>query len=190
MEAAKKVIKEYIACPHCGKATTLDYTQDNTAGPWQHRHSKCGGSFMYQYVNGSAVTGPISGEPDSAPILSLLVLPPQKDPVYFILGNSGYRHQKPEINLDLDYYYNSHSCPTNWLDDIQAVIIQDDADPHGLLQHVRSVLKVDADKEITEVRLRNGYGPGQENSRDSHTTFAGYATVFPEILKPYDPDEN
>lgn len=187
MEAAKKVVKEYIACPHCGEATNAEYYQDNTAGPWERRHDKCGGSFMYQYVNGSAMVGPISGEPSSAPILSLLVLPPQKDPVYFVLGNTGYRHGKPEIDLDNDYYYNENSCPTNWLDDIRAVIIEDDADPHGLLQHVRSVLEKDATVLINQVRANSGYGPVDvDGSSDGHTDYSGYASVFPEIIPKID----
>lgn len=64
----------------------------------------------------------------------LLVLPPQDKPVYFIVE----RPDDPRYNqtdAQRKFLYESHSCPTNWL---QPVYMRHDgdSDPHGLIRYV------------------------------------------------------
>jgi len=184
MQKATLVTKQFIACPHCGEATGYTPTDTRNA-EWEHTHlgsEGCGKGFKYIIKDGDRFVEALDTQPDAAPILSLLVLPPQKQPVYFILGNTGYRDRNTgKIDLDRDYYYNDHSCPTNWFTDIRAMIIGDDADPHGLLQHVRSTLEADADAIMEPVRLSQGYEPGAEGSSDTTTDWLTAVAVFPEI---------
>lgn len=70
----------------------------------------------------------------------LLVLPPQDKPVYFVIAKEAH----PEYDGDdqLKFLYESHSCPTNWLEPIH-IVHDGDNDPHGLLRYVGS--KLDSD---------------------------------------------
>jgi hypothetical protein len=34
------------------------------------------------------------------------------------------------------YFYNEHTCPTNWLQDIQQIEFEGDTDPHGVFEFV------------------------------------------------------
>lgn len=40
---------------------------------------------------------------------------------------------------DIGFFYEEHSCPTNWLRQCASVIEDGDNDPHGFLKFVRSV---------------------------------------------------
>jgi hypothetical protein len=68
----------------------------------------------------------------------LLVIPPQQTSIYFIIDSS---RNDPSDSADhgKTYYYDEHTCPTNWLQSVEEVISDGDDDPHGLGQFVRSV---------------------------------------------------
>jgi hypothetical protein len=64
----------------------------------------------------------------------LLVLPPQTKPVYFIVE----REDDPQYNQTDEsrkFLYESHSCPTNWLQLVH-MAHDGDNDPHGLILYV------------------------------------------------------
>jgi hypothetical protein len=64
----------------------------------------------------------------------LLVLPPQTKPIYFIVE----REDDPNYNQtdrERKFLYESHSCPTNWLQPIY-MVHDGDNDPHGLILYV------------------------------------------------------
>lgn len=192
MRPAEKIVKDYIQCPHCGEATTREFTSETATQNryWEYRHRECGGSFMYGYVNGTGVVGAIVGEPEETPIKSLMMIPPQKEPVYFVIGNSTYsRDEDGTPDLDRDYYYNEHSCPTNWMENITAIIIGDDGDPHGLIEHVRSMPTAEYQRIRDEVRVSRGYGPdATDGSSDGDCDFACVAAAFPEVTRPLQDD--
>ncbi len=84
----------------------------------------------------------------------LLVLPPQEKPVYFIVE----RDDDPEYNQTDDarkFLYESHSCPTNWLQPIY-MVHDGDSDPHGLIRYVgnRKASDLPADDNIGEPNER------------------------------------
>ena len=39
------------------------------------------------------------------------------------------------------YFYNEHTCPTNYMQDVEAVIYEKDADPHGVFEWVATIDK-------------------------------------------------
>jgi len=51
-----------------------------------------------------------------------------------------YEHSKndtPEEYFDdQEYFYNTHTCPTNWLRDVEQISVGKDTDPHGLFHLV------------------------------------------------------
>ena len=72
-------------------------------------------------------------------ILSLLKLEVKKGPVFFVIEDEYGEHEDGPLQGDKAYQYEEHSCPTNWLRHCVAVIEDGDEDPHGFLEHVRSV---------------------------------------------------
>jgi len=41
-----------------------------------------------------------------------------------------------EYESHQEYYYNEHTCPTNWTRQIEQIIFDGDTDPHGVFQFV------------------------------------------------------
>jgi ribosomal protein S27AE len=73
----------------------------------------------------------------------VLVLPPQEQPVYFVVKGMRFdrldcKETPEEAREHAEFYYEEHSCPTNWLRP-EMVYIDGDADPHGLIKFVRRV---------------------------------------------------
>lgn len=86
-------------------------------------------------------------------VYDLLVLPPQKEPVYFIVERDT---DEEYITHDhAEFLYNEHSCPVNWLRPIH-VQQEADTDPHGLIEYVET-------KRASEMPKDENYGP---NERD------------------------
>ena len=48
----------------------------------------------------------------------------------------GSRFQKRPDEDTRRYFYEEHTCPTNWLRDVEEVSIGDNTDPHGLWKFV------------------------------------------------------
>ncbi len=70
----------------------------------------------------------------------LLVLPPTDKPIYFIVereDNPDYREPS-----HWKFAYESHSCPTNWLDPVH-IVHDGDSDPHGLIRYIGTKLEAD-----------------------------------------------
>lgn len=63
--------------------------------------------------------------------------------MFFVMDHD--RYQDREMKTDEDnqhhqqYFFEEHSCPTNWLRECVAVIQDGDCDPHGFLDFVRAV---------------------------------------------------
>jgi hypothetical protein len=67
-------------------------------------------------------------------VLDLLVVPPSDKPIYLVVKTKRYSDDD-----GLAYFYNEHTCPTNWIGDVEAIIFEGDSDPHGVAQFVRRV---------------------------------------------------
>lgn len=84
-------------------------------------------------------------------------------PVFFILESVAHiDHENP---LDDAYFYNEHSCPTNYVP-VEAIFTPDDDDPHGVFDYVRTAWYT---KSYDEAKER---GDGDEFLR----------ALFPETL--------
>jgi hypothetical protein len=86
--------------------------------------------------------------------LSLLRLEGINGPIHFIVANE---YGDEEASDDSQrYFYEEHSCPTNWLQYTVAVIDETgDEDPHGFLKHVRTV-RVDKDFDPMDLDEEEG----------------------------------
>lgn len=139
---ATMLARTYILCPHCGEGENrVDHLfdqqeQDRDFGPWSC--GECGGSYS-GIVRPDRSIDLVLREERRDRTYDLLVLPPQEKPVYFLIRGSQYESHKEPLGTGKKYSYEEHSCPTNWLPNIEVLAIGDDDDPHGLLQYVRSV---------------------------------------------------
>lgn len=119
------------------------------AGPWNC--DTCG--------TGWAISIALSGEVDVTKSTSeranqkrcwvILEIPPQKEAIRLkVRGQYWSRCLDEETLGGLCYFYNEHTCPTNWLRDVEEIAIGEDTDPHGLAEFVAAY-----DIEHTETPL-------------------------------------
>lgn len=90
--------------------------------------------------------------------------------VFFVLKQKKYPFQEGSTPENFRYYYEEHSCPTNWFHDIVAVIEGGDADPHGFLKFV-------ATAEIPE-----GFDPKHPGADNGIGEAEIWAKFFPQIF--------
>ena len=67
----------------------------------------------------------------STPTPTLVLL--KRNGIYLIVNGHG--------NGNDEYFYNEHTCPTNYMQDVEAVIYEKDADPHGVFEWVATIDK-------------------------------------------------
>jgi hypothetical protein len=85
-----------------------------------------------------------AGREEFSRSLALLRFEGKDGPVFFVMDHGRYH---PFGTPDTDeknqhhqrYFFEEHSCPTNWLKECVMVIKDGDCDPHGFLSFVRAV---------------------------------------------------
>lgn len=149
--------REYFRCPHCGKgehsASHLGVGQP--FGPWYC--DECGGSFVGKREADGRIALELRDE-RKVTTVDVLVLQPQDKPVFFVVEGMRFegltvaqrlraaaeKVAGQPITTAIDerdetehksFYYESHSCPTNWLKPVM-VYHDGDPDPHGLIEFV------------------------------------------------------
>lgn len=133
-----QVTTTYVVCPHCENSSggSIDHLiasrRQSDWGTWYC--DSCGRGFAGTVSVDGVVT--VKKMDDSfIKCMDLLRIPPQKHPIYIVRSAS---HPTDRAHDGTKYYYETHSCPTNWLKDIQMVGIDGDQDPHGLIEYVGS----------------------------------------------------
>jgi hypothetical protein len=105
-----------------------------TAGPWYC--DECGQGWRLTYSSNAIDVEPYGGDPSGGGDgkarrqIVTLELPPQDVAVRFkVLG----KRFTPQIDEgSVRYFYEEHTCPANWMGEVEEVEIGDDKDPHGL----------------------------------------------------------
>ncbi len=102
----------YAVCPSCGKdAGTVDHLLGIAVVKTAWYCDHCGERYSLDFkADGSVQIEQMPGE-RIVKTFDVLRLPPQDKDVYFIV--SGMRFEPGENHAE--YFYESHSCPTNWL---------------------------------------------------------------------------
>jgi hypothetical protein len=130
--------KRYASCLECGDKVGsiehLDGDDIREIGPWFCE--SCGRGWWIR-TNGRDVCDMVLDErrrwiPATATVT--LVLPPQKDPIVLTLHARVYDELGKEFGEGCAYFYDEHTCPTNWMRDVAEIRIRDNADPHGLFK--------------------------------------------------------
>jgi hypothetical protein len=141
---------DFAICPHCNGQTgsRIDhlYPGPTTAGPWAC--DICGHWFDVK-INGPKNVELTPAKSKNEPVrdgYALLRFDGMEGPVFFIMKCSRYRVESDEEQQSSDrFFFEEHSCPTNWLRDCVEVISAGDIDPHGFLKFVRSIDVVNTD---------------------------------------------
>ncbi|CAH2399192.1 hypothetical protein [Mesorhizobium ventifaucium] len=132
----------YISCLHCdvGKKRVdhlFDDTMPREAGPWQC--DDCGGKYKVSVLSSTDVeVEPFDDGKKFVKSYDLLVILPQEKPIYFIV-EGGYHSPHEFEDKGKAYFYGEHTCPTNWLQSVEAIVSEGDDDPHGIAEFVRTV---------------------------------------------------
>lgn len=131
----------FVHCPSCGEqAGRIDHLFDDKQEfrtTWSC--DSCGNGYDLLVNGRDHVEIAINNERGAnIPCLHVLALRPKPRPVFVVISARDYeRKSKPYEGAE--YFYNEHTCPTNWTDQIQMLISDGDDDPHGLFEYVESV---------------------------------------------------
>lgn len=139
--------RDFAVCPWCEQESggRVDHLYDQTprdAGPWYC--DECGRPFRVRVNAPGDVT--IMKVEDwkrrSTRSMALLKFDGKDGPVFFVMDHDRYwdgENESDEENQGHQkYFFEEHSCPTNWLDECVAVIEDGNDDPHGFLEFVRA----------------------------------------------------
>lgn len=134
----------YITCPHCGAeghegpGGVSHLLKMNTSfGPWYCE--TCGYS-----IRGEVKDGNVTVEPNEDKRLKTLVLlrKEHNGEVIYLVVRGGCFVKTNERNIDKtnnEYLYNEHTCPVNYLNRSEFIIVDGNEDPHGLFEYVDAI---------------------------------------------------
>ena len=138
----KTNLRLFLVCPNCNE------------GEWLASHIGDGGSFgpwfcqnCGKYCRGRRVGSSFELEPalDITREKITVTLQSKTNPPITLKLNSwqfaggveGGRQLTAEECWDhTKYYYNTHTCPTNYMNEVAEIIFEGDSDPHGVFEFV------------------------------------------------------
>lgn len=130
----------YIHCPSCGaRAGSIDHMVGRDSR-WSC--DACGVGYRFKVDALDDVKVEIDREEGiDVPCFHVLTLPPQKSPVHFVIKWKDYGRGGKDGRPPFDgaaYFFDEHTCPTNWTGTIEMIVHEADGDPHGLFQYEES----------------------------------------------------
>lgn len=93
--------------------------------------------------------------------------------VYFVIEGMA-TNDKADPNEHEEYYYTEHTCPTNYIKGVEAIVQDGDFDPHGCFEYVRSIW------------MTRRYAKAQEHVRDRDSNIDG--EPVDDLLREYFPE--
>jgi hypothetical protein len=139
MEARKMTYtKRFTRCLACTDGEFLIehlFERDGTAGPWYC--ANCGEGHNFKVTDGECAVSLANKRKVETSVL--LKIPPKQHSIYFLVR--GMRFEPDERSTDEQYgghryFYEEHTCPTNWLHHVEEIQFNGDTDPHGLAELV------------------------------------------------------
>lgn len=144
----------FFACPNgckCRFEVERLIERSGSAGPWYC--DECGQAWRVvsdgeQVSVEKAAGGVVMGDGIARKCFVTLEIPPQSESIFFKVRATRYEQTiTPKIEEQNRYFYEEHTCPTNWLGDVEEIKIGDDTDPHGLARFV-AVYDADAGEAV------------------------------------------
>lgn len=147
MEAELVTTRAFL-CPHCHEHR---FNYEHLCGPQTVQRSyiwscgQCITKVNFSMGVDDKVTIDSFVVPKYPKALILLRLTPSEDdnlkkPLFLILEKSNYSHSEniDEFSKSQEYFYNDHTCPSNYLGD--AIVLYDgDDDRHGIFSFVEAI---------------------------------------------------
>lgn len=151
----------YIHCPFCGEGEhrvdhLFDYARDPkkspggffAAGPWHCKNIACLRVFDLQVFADESVQT-IETERDTNEIYAPVYVLLRRGDLFILLDahthidRTAYTSGEPmcqEKQDQIRYYYEEHTCPTNWMQGcVHMLSLDGDIDPHGAFDFVRAM---------------------------------------------------
>lgn len=138
---------DFAICPWCEtEGGRVDHLYGDRmpakAGPWSCK--ECGNAYnILVRAAGDVDVTKTEGRGHTTRAMALLKFDGKNGPVFFVMDHGHYHSGEPETDEEFQghtrYFFEEHSCPTNWLHECVAVIQDGDTDPHGFLDFVRTV---------------------------------------------------
>lgn len=134
---AQTTTQKFVSCPSCGggeKRICHLFTMPMpcTWGAWHCE--ECGKWFSGRVNSPDDID--IWVDESRQPLkncVDILVLPPQEKPIYFAMKSYDYNDMESK-----GFFYESHSCPTNWLPSVEMMYFDGSPDPHGVIEYAGS----------------------------------------------------
>lgn len=141
--------QELITCPHCDgpSGSRVDHLYHDALprsfGPWSCALCKRRFRGVVRAPSEVDVLA-IEGVPEFSRQMVLLKYEAEGRRTFFVIDHDRFNENgvrsSDEENADrVAYFFEEHSCPTNWLRECVCVIEDGDDDPHGFLEFVRAV---------------------------------------------------
>lgn len=153
--------KTVFLCPSCKREVSLSHllNRENLLPEDMYwTCDECGNSFKMTRGEGTLLAQkaiPPSPEPEYKKLV-LLEIPPREHSLFFVVEATQYRTEE-ECGSGDEYFYNEHTCPTNWIRHVRDIIDTSDlsTDPHGVAQYRGSIrLTEDIDDKIDNLSGR------------------------------------
>lgn len=128
---------DYLKCPRCEEESgcRVDHLYGNEswrkAGPWSCR--ACGAEFTVEIEGPRLVSLTLTGK-FSQRNFSLLKLKTADGTLFAVFKGHGEASDDQRR-----YFYEEHSCLTNWAGEMEECFLNGETDPHGVFEFVRSV---------------------------------------------------
>ena len=150
--ATTTITKIHAVCPHCEQTSeSMSHLKlGQQFGPWYCEN--CGASYNGVYQGVDTV---ITKDPKGRRAIETLVLleyPPSELPLRFLMQKQRYEDDSdPDKKSNAAYYFEEHSCPTNWIGKAVVISLGHDPDPHGFLRYVREIDTPELPEDHNEV---------------------------------------
>ena len=132
----------HIVCPYCHQSRfPIDHLVEGVRfGPWYC--DSCGKSFSgVRTADGADITLLPRWKRDTKVTLEYAHDPRLRLQVKGTRFSKGDGTEDKEADKHDEYYYEEHTCPTNFLHDCHEVSFDGDADPHGLFNWISTEVK-------------------------------------------------
>lgn len=185
---AQILTKKFFKCPACGDhELQVDYLKNSTNSGWTWQCKSCVSNISFKLTDdGEIEITNIKSPPKGKENLLILLKPVFQDPkakdqVYLILEKPNTLHETDidELQRQQRYYYNEHTCPSNYLGGATVLEGTDD-DPHGIFQFVEAIYRPE---DFDSNYLHNSGGSYADLFKSlESTTFEKVPTVVDSIL--------
>lgn len=138
--------ERYIACPACGKGEhQVSHLNPGQKTAWYCQSDTCGRRFSLEVLTNGDISVGVLPERKVPTLVTLR----SEQPVTLVVKGmqfvkdgetprfTGDPRDEDEYHPD-NYFYNEHTCPTNYLNVLELRTDDGDTDPHGVFAYVRT----------------------------------------------------